>query len=636
MHASSRKQRPIDPPPDPQAHPISLDPLIGLLSIKGIVMKKCLFGLVAALLGTAAFARGEPPPVLPPNLAVDIDAPGAVRADIAISIPSLKEVKRYQLTASEGSLVGGIYVPPGEENLVRVTTYDARGEKLYGGSGYVNVSAKFNPQIDIALTGGETKDPLAAKFGTYRFGLGVAANAGDGLMVQATLFDALGKHVPFEAGEVMWGGLPEKFEVLPYSCFDNALCIEFPDPRVYEAMIACFRDVVCSHRKPKDTRGPYRYVAVGRNHTCALTVSDDILCWGDNHLGQLRNSSTTCTTASGASNCSAFPLPIECGAGEVCKFRSLAAGAERTCAVDISGKAWCWGSHGEVGTGEVARTLNYVMNGEIEATDANGSKVLFTSIDTDLTDSCAISTAGELYCWSYNDLPLDDSHVHNKGTRYKSVSVGARHTCAQEMGGKLDCFGDNFDGQVTGVFPVPGPVNPVLQEIFKRGGHVPAAGATSTCAQDPDENTICWGSPSHYVPLSNATGGYIALWRSYATTMASNTDTCQVGVGNFFTCTRTCLTGLGGDLFCGNWMSSVPTRQFTMIPDPASDHYISWNQVDVGPNHVCGVTTQRDIWCFGMNDAGQSGTGTTSTGRTELPVIPTVRFDNVIATLKFP
>src|SRR5262245_27481152 len=138
-------------------------------------MNKKYLGLFAALLGTTAWAGGEPKPGMPPNLAVDINGPGAARAEIAIAIPSLKEVRRYSLTVSDGGLVGGIYVPPGKENRISVTVLDARGEKLYTGSGYVNVDEKFTPQVDIALAGKETKDPLAAKFGTWRFALDLAA-----------------------------------------------------------------------------------------------------------------------------------------------------------------------------------------------------------------------------------------------------------------------------------------------------------------------------------------------------------------------------------------------------------------------------------------------------------------------------
>jgi hypothetical protein len=51
---------------------------------------------------------------------------------------------------------------PGQENKVSVTALDARGETIYWGGGYLNVSEKLNPQVDIALTGKETKDPLSA------------------------------------------------------------------------------------------------------------------------------------------------------------------------------------------------------------------------------------------------------------------------------------------------------------------------------------------------------------------------------------------------------------------------------------------------------------------------------------------
>jgi len=220
-----------------------------MLSIKGIDMNKKYLGLFAALLGTAAFGGGklEPgklEPGMPPNLAVDINAPGAARAEIAIEIPSLKEERRFELGVTNEGLVGGIYVPPGKENRITVTVFDARGEKLYYGSGYANVDGKFTPQVDIALKGKESKDPLLAKFGTYRFDLALAANAGDGLMLQTTLIDAAGKHIPFTPEEVKWGAWPEKFEAIPYSCFNGSLCFEMPDLSIYEARLACLRDLV--------------------------------------------------------------------------------------------------------------------------------------------------------------------------------------------------------------------------------------------------------------------------------------------------------------------------------------------------------------------------------------------------------
>jgi alpha-tubulin suppressor-like RCC1 family protein len=45
-----------------------------------------------------------------------------------------------------------------------------------------------------------------------------------------------------------------------------------------------------------------------------------------------------------------------------------------------------------------------------------------------------------------------------------------------------------------------------------------------------------------------------------------------------------------------------------------------WQEADVGPNHVCGVTTMQEVWCFGLNSFGQFGTGVRSTTRVDVPV----------------
>jgi alpha-tubulin suppressor-like RCC1 family protein len=596
-------------------------------------MNKKILGLFFALAAANAwsapeFGKSETFP-LQRNIAVDINAPGAVRAELAISSSSFGEPRRLELQVNEGALAGGIHLPPGEKNFVSVTAFDERGEKLYSGSGYVEVGEKFTPQVDIRLEGKEAKLPLTAKFGTYRFGLGISAGPGEGgLVVEATLYDAHGNHVPFAPDEVRWIGLPERFELLPYSCFRESLCIELPDPRRYEDLVACMRDIVCSNTKPADTRGPYWYVATGRTHTCALTTTGEIRCWGDNRYGQLRATPSTCASTSSAQpqDCSPVPLAIQCGAGEVCRFQSLAAGGERTCAVDTAGKVWCWGSHPDVATDEPARSMfQDRFEGEVEAFRPDGSKVSFIAVDTDLRHTCAIASTRALYCWEFNQSQLDDGHVHNPGTLYRSVSVGKQHICAQQSGGKFECWGTNFDGQLDGTHTgSSGVLHPGLKEILTRGGHRPAAGSTSTCAQDPDDNTICWGSPSHWVAPTSATGGWMALRHSYATSLASNTDSCAVSGGRL-ECTRICATGLGGDLFCGNWKHWAPPVALSMVPPPASDHYVSWNQADVGPNHVCAVTTQRDIWCFGTNQHGQFGIGTTSTARTEMPVTPAIR-----------
>jgi hypothetical protein len=571
------------------------------------------------------------------NLAVDIDAPGAVRARLEIQSPDLKEALRYELGAKDGGISGGIYIPPGKENRVSITAFDERGEPLYEGSGYANVDEKLTRETAIALSGKETRAPLLAKLGTYRLEVGFGTNEGDGFLLETTLLDAYGNHIPFKPDDVKWE-LPFEFELLPYSCFRESLCIELPKPDLQkEAILICFRDITCWSKPPKDTRGPYRYVTVGLNHTCALTIANDIRCWGDNKDGQLGARGVWCPQALGY-ECSTVPLPVECPAGEVCKFRSVAAGGDHTCAVDTAGKAWCWGEDGNAATG-VPSSENpdgsSIEHRYIPAFTDLGGKVDFIAIDTDRNHTCALSAANDVYCWgdnAFDQLGFPRSGgtwtaratLVRSGSKYASVVTGMNHTCAIQTNQALDCWGENFNFQLASSLPGAGlnghtmfaTLNSKVPLLGGKGVSRVAAGATSTCAENYNAHTICWGSAQHFTPPNNATSGFVALHYSYALSMATERDSCAGGASN---CTRTCVAGLGGDLFCGNWTSAIPP-QLPLVAEPASDRYIVWNQVDVGENHVCALTSQRDVWCFGIDKFGQFGTGATSTVRTFAPV----------------
>ncbi len=61
------------------------------------------------------------------------------------------------------------------------------------------------------------------------------------------------------------------------------------------------------------------------------------------------------------------------------------------------------------------------------------------------------------------------------------------------------------------------------------------------------------------------------------------------------------------------------------VKKPWTDYGVDYTQTDVGPNHACAVTSERDIWCWGMNDYGQFGTGAYSNMDTWEPKIRTIR-----------
>lgn len=593
--------------------------------------------ILAALLfcSAAAMAGPEPgpEPKFPPNLAVDLDAPGAVRAEISVQSREFKEPLRYELSAADGRLGGGVFAVPGDTSYFSITAFDERGEPVYRGEGKADIDKEYTREISFSL--GDGKDPATVRFGTELLNATLEPGYGDGYLVKATLFDAFGNHVAMEPDYIKWE-LPEGFEVLPYSCFLNSLCIELPKPDI--TPLLCSKLGSCPKPKP-DTRKKYRFVAVGKNHTCAITDANDMFCWGLNNAGQLGAATGLCQV--GGLPCSLMPVAVQCPTGEACKFRWVAAGDDHTCAADTNGKAWCWGDEGNPAAGRPAGTPNKTspVHRRVPAFNKVGTPADFVAIDTHNDHSCGLSAAGDVYCWGHDEeaqlgfppvqIPGPDKFTFNAtllqtGSTYKQVAVGHRHSCALQTNGQLDCWGSNAARQIvfnTLPFGALVTVNGMVPLLNKQPVSLIATGFGDTCAQNASNNLVCWGSPDQ--SLGFARSGFTALTGAFSRSIASDFDNCGNGT---VMCTRTCAVSFQwGDLSCGRWVNNI-ANSLTQVNDPKSYyHVLTYTQVDVGLNHACAVNTQGDILCFGKNTFGQFGTGYMSSIRVDEPDLPTVR-----------
>jgi alpha-tubulin suppressor-like RCC1 family protein len=88
-------------------------------------------------------------------------------------------------------------------------------------------------------------------------------------------------------------------------------------------------------------------IASNANHTCVLRASRGVWCWGANQHGQVQNQSTDLMWI--ASSVDPTSLPLQ-------RTTALAVGGEHTCALSSIGETTCWGAgaQGQLGDGNLA------------------------------------------------------------------------------------------------------------------------------------------------------------------------------------------------------------------------------------------------------------------------------------------
>ena len=137
-----------------------------------------------------------------------------------------------------------------------------------------------------------------------------------------------------------------------------------------------------------DLGEPIVQLAAGHRHTCALTAQGAVRCWGMGGFGALGTGSTY--SAPFAAEAAVVPV------GEV--VTRIAAGHRHTCALTVSGAVRCWGdgAHGALGYGNTLTVGDDEPPAQAGAVQLGESAV---QIDAGDGFTCALLQSGAVRCW---------------------------------------------------------------------------------------------------------------------------------------------------------------------------------------------------------------------------------------------
>jgi alpha-tubulin suppressor-like RCC1 family protein len=402
---------------------------------------------------------------------------------------------------------------------------------------------------------------------------------------------------------------------------------------------------------PVAVRGapPFVTLSAGGGHTCGLTRSGATWCWGLNTSGQLGQGNQTSQ---------ASPVPVSVGEALV----TISAGSSATCGLTLKGGRYCWGANfGRFGNGGFSNALlpEYEAFTPLAAISAGGEQ------------TCGIARSGEGFCWGFNHAGEVGSGVDGFNLLPASLGAGlsfreihasiGRHTCGFLTDDRVFCWGDNSSGQL-GIGRTTERFLPTAQA----GGQAYASLSVSrntNCGIRVSGGLDCWGSNTTRL-LVDATNPYLdfvaaptpSLLAYYVTAIAiDGLHGCAIAPPTGTICWG---WGLNGELGAGVVDSTnhdpqavVGGHSFTSIGvqnglSCGLDAGIPWcwgqgfgatpvvvpgapalQSLTLGDQFACGIAVaDSTAWCWGRNDFGQLGDGSTVSRGAAAPVLGGDRF----------
>lgn len=189
--------------------------------------------------------------------------------------------------------------------------------------------------------------------------------------------------------------------------------------------------------------GGLSFSALGasRVHTCGLTTTGTVYCWG---LGPMLGDTASVDYRTSAEclypyqpTCTWTPKPVQA----LSSVTALSVGGFGSCALIQGGAVWCWGPTGD--------TLAPI--GLPTAVPLPESATL---ISVGTREACALGSSGAAYCWGQigpwrgTATATAAPAPVETGLHFVSLTVGGMHACGLADDDYVYCWGSNTQGQL--------------------------------------------------------------------------------------------------------------------------------------------------------------------------------------------
>lgn len=312
-------------------------------------------------------------------------------------------------------------------------------------------------------------------------------------------------------------------------------------------------------------------ISAGGTTTCALADAGSVRCWGGNDRGQL---------GSAASDEAPHPAAVSVALGG--PATRVDVGQRSACAVLGAGAVWCWGDNSQR---QLARQTPDDVGGPAKA-ELGSLGVARTAAGTGT--AFAVTTTGDVVSWGAVGGPLGSvaARVASVSPDPLPLAIGL---------GSVTSFAVSSTTLVpshTGGYPPP-----------------PPAGVGHACAIAKGE-VRCWGESLLGALATGLPEPTVAPLRAVVTSEKAWPQ--QVAAGGDITCVR--LTD--GALHCAGdntrgALGTDPKKPYSMFFEPATSFTGHAVQVAVAKESVCALAQGGTVTCWGSNEYGELGLGTT-------------------------